>query len=174
MDRKDLNKLHQEYSRELYYYALGFVHLSDVAEEILQDAFVKLWENKDSIRNKVGYLKHIIKNLSYNYIRDNKRQEEYKNDYADFVFSSIDIDDEINETIEKIRSSISKLPKQAQKVLILKCVSGLKNNEISEELGISVNTVKSHLKVAYKKIKEDVNVSTIATNMLVYIFFKHF
>ena len=69
--------------------------------------------------------------------------------------------------LEKIRQALQVLPSQCRTVFMMSSLEGKKYKEIAEELNISVNTVKSQVKIAYRKIKEGVGHRMSAMNLLI-------
>lgn len=148
-----LERLYRKHSKRLFYYCFGLVGDTCKAEEIVQDAFIKYWENRESVRDEYNYLLYIIKHSSLNYLRDSRLEKERMDDYFDNQ-SVKDLDQQrIVELVEKVRNEIKELPEKCQKIFILKCIEGQKYQEIAEDMGISVNSVKTQVKIAYKKIR---------------------
>lgn len=150
-------KLFIEYHTPLCIYAYQYVVDHDVAKDIVQDVFHDLWIKFDSID-----FSYTPKPLLYKYTR-NKAIDYLKNvvsknnlsadDYARYLLN--DPDEEINfrELSEAIQMCIDQLPPRCRNIYVLSRVKGLKNREISDELGISVKTVEKQLSKALNTIK---------------------
>ena len=127
----------------------------EVAEDIVQDVFIRLWEKKaeyDKIPDFRTFLYVAVRNLCYNYLRD-------KNKTIDF--SQIELPDKQlsfqeqliqEETYRLISNAIAELPVQSGKIMRL-ALEGKQNKEISEILGIAVTTVKTLKYNALKMLK---------------------
>ncbi|MGQ1785533.1 MULTISPECIES: RNA polymerase sigma-70 factor [unclassified Saccharicrinis] len=136
-------------------FCFDFLKSTDVAADIAQDAMIKFWRNREtqkSIKQAKVYLYTIARNDCINQIKHNQVVEEHQFKYSEnttFILNSY-IEDEVFDILE---SAVSKLPGQSQNIIRL-ALKGLKNNEIAEELDITVNTVKTLKKSAYKSLRE--------------------
>ena len=127
----------------------------EVAEDIVQDVFIRLWEKKaeyDKIPDFRTFLYVAVRNLCYNYLRDKKKTID---------FSQIELPDKQlscqeqliqEETYRLISNAIAELPVQSGKIMRL-ALEGKQNKEISEILGIAVTTVKTLKYNALKMLK---------------------
>lgn len=123
-----------------------------LAEDIAQDAFVKLWNERETlldIQSIKSYLYVSVKNLCLNHLRRNTVEDKYTSsiDQEDFFQFNNRVMEE--ETYRILQQAIDKLPEQRRKIMLL-TLQGVKNQEIAERLGISVNTVKT---LKYKSLK---------------------
>ncbi len=132
-----------------------YVVNSHVAEDIAQDAFVKYWNkriNFNSIPQIKSYLYVTVRNASLNHLRDHAKNTESE------ILDKEEVEDQISKDIIEEESyrlfyqAVNQLPVQMKSV-ILYSLKGLKNKEIAEMMEISNNTVHSHKKEAYKRLK---------------------
>ncbi|MGD9929568.1 MAG: RNA polymerase sigma-70 factor [Mangrovibacterium sp.] len=137
-----------------------------VAEDILQDVFLKVWEKRQDIAsvNIEGYLFRLVRNRCLDYIKFvkvisekeielnsfQKFEELYR---IDFVRDEpyLLIQEEIKNEIEK---TIESLPPRCKEVFLLSKIEGLRNREIAEKLQISIKNVERHLARATKTFKD--------------------
>ena len=132
------NSFFESYSERLYLYALGFVGNRAEAEDIVQDTFIYLWVNRAKITHSgslYAYLSRSVKNSCI----DRKLHAEVEQRYLREMMASV----------------MDSLPPKCKEIFILGCVEGLSYKDVAEQLGVSVNTVKTQVKVAYKKIKSE-------------------
>lgn len=169
---RELSSLYDSVGDDLYYYALGFVQDDAVAEDILQCSFVKLWESYSEINDKIGFLKTTIRNSSVNHIRDSKITERREQSYIDYHESNNVDYTSLLEKAEQINNVIKNLPDKCQKIFLLNVVEGLRYVDIAEDLDISVNTVKSQVKKAYRIIREKVDQNQMEL-LIIFIFFQN-
>ena len=144
-DIKAFETLFQEFYPSLCVFALHYVEDATVAEDIAQEAFVKLWEKRnvyESIPCLKTFLYVSVKNLCLNYIRDRKETIDYTSpvvEKQEFTFENKLIEEE---TYRILTSAVNALPPQSAKIIKLS-LDGKQLKEISEILNISVNTVKT-------------------------------
>ncbi len=125
-------------------FANKYLKDKDVSLDVVQDAFLYLW-NKDadfhSVNAAKSYLYQYVKNRSLNFLRDNelRKKIDLKNMESEIFFKDNLVEEE---TYQIIFDAIRTLPPQGQRVIELS-LDGLKNQEIADQLGISINTVKT-------------------------------
>jgi RNA polymerase sigma-70 factor (ECF subfamily) len=154
--------------RELYpslcVYAKKFTLQKEIAEEIVQQIFFKLWENRKDIdihTSLKSYLFKAVHNNSLKYLNSKKFEEDYKKFNEEILLHKTDFLPDF-ELSEKINKSIDDLPPQCRKIFILSRFDNLKHAEIAEKLHISVKTVEVQIRraniVLRKKLQEFVPV----------------
>jgi RNA polymerase sigma-70 factor (ECF subfamily) len=157
MTKTQLKSIYEAESKGLFYFANTYVKDSDKAKDIVQSAFIKLWENRSRVENPKAFLKKSIVNISLNTIRTDKNRAAREQFYIDEErLNEINIEN-FSSKNTKVTKLLNQLSEDIRKTIILKCVNELKYTEIAEELGVPVNTVKSRLKVGYRKMREGVS-----------------
>ena len=159
--------LFREYYVALCSYARRYVGRKDVAEEIVSETFLKIWETRGSLQINTSvkaYLFQAVCNNSLSYLRKLKKDLVLDEYFMDTVSENIGfstIADEMDEqsltmenTNAKIIEAINQLPEQQQKVFRLKRFEGKKNKEVAEILGLSVKTVEMHLSKATLNLQQ--------------------
>lgn len=143
----------------LYRFSFSFVKYREVAEEIVSDVFIKVWQMRSrltAIHNLKVYLLTIAKIFSINYIQRN-----YKN--ASLSLDEMDIEPAIaysnpeelyisSEMLHTIGQAIQQLPPQCRLIFLLVKEDGLTYKEVAEVMHISVLTVRNQLAIAIRKI----------------------
>jgi RNA polymerase sigma-70 factor, ECF subfamily len=147
-----------------------------VAEEIVQDVFVKIWEKRDQITIKgsfSAYLATSVKNNSINYLKHVSIVKNFeRSELTRISIDASDTEEEMQdlELESAILNAISDLPAQRKKVFLLSRVEGLKYHEIAEKLGLSVKTIEAQMGKALKhlrsKLKDYVSILTILISIL--------
>lgn len=150
----------------LFNFANGYLNDEENTKEVLQDVFLKLWDNRTKLAettNLNAYLFTLTRNRCIDLIRRERlmlqfradKQEEYRRLSENFDALSDPILDDIfaMEIQSEINRAIGNLPEQCRKVFIMSRTNGLKNKEISESLELSEKTVESHLTKALKTIR---------------------
>ncbi len=155
-------KFYKDYFTPLCNHAYKIIKDESASSDIVQDTLIKLWESNtkfENIKTLTVYIYKAVNNSSLNYIR-NKNTEDTR--LKQWSFINLDISNEAfssivtEEVVRKLRSLIMTLPKDRREVLFMS-MSGMKGEEIAEELGVTIHTVKQHKYRAYKYIKEKMN-----------------
>lgn len=149
------NLFFKEYTEQLYLYVMAFVKERLVAEDIVQDAFIYLWTNRARIvftGSVYSYLLQTVKNACFNYKTHLEVEKKYQNAMLQTVETESS-ETEWEELRQKVMEAIDSLPPKCREIFILGTLEGLKYQEIAERLDISVNTVKTQMKYAYRKVK---------------------
>lgn len=157
MDKQTFEQLFRENYSLLCTYACRFVADKQIAEDIVQNFFIALWEKRHlsvTADNFLPYGYRSVKNGCINYIK----LEIIMDDFYSTLIS--EWRDQVEENADfphkkEIRDALQKLPEKCRRVFLLKCVRGLKYKEIAEVAGISVNTVKYHLGEAFRIMREE-------------------
>lgn len=142
---KAFELLFREFYPSMCVVAMRFVADQDAAEDIAQEAFIKLWEKRtayEDIPSLKTFLYVSVKNLCFNHIRNKKDTIDYTSPEAqnkEAVFKDYLIEEEAYRIIE---DAVNALPPQSQKIVKMH-LDGKQNKEIAETLNISVNSVKT-------------------------------
>lgn len=154
-DAKAFEDLFNQLYPSMCVVAREYVKDDGVAEDIAQEAFIKLWNAKDqydNINSLKSFLYVMVKNLSLNHLKRDKLGNKYTDslDKEDFLHFNNTVIEE--ETYRILQQAIEALPKQSSKVMMLS-LQGMQNQEIAERLDVSVNTVKTLKYNALKTLK---------------------
>ena len=146
--------------RPLCLYALHYVQDVDLAEDIVQDSYASLWEKLqegDHVLNLKSYLYMMVRNRCLDHLRKKGLPTESLKPYD--TYGIIDDDDaqERSQTEARLWTAIDSLPEKCREVFIMSKRDGLKYEEIAEELGLSVNTVRNQISKALKVLKEGIH-----------------
>jgi len=151
--------LFRSHFKGLCFFAQKYVKDIDTAKEIVQDAFLSMWEKRDTIdldRPVKSYLTMVIHNKCTNYLRDNRKFDsnilEIENllDVPEYESTDSLVTDELK---EKIDSALNDLPEKCREVFVLNRYENLKYQEIAEKLQISVKTVETQMSKALQHMR---------------------
>ena len=159
--------IYLSYFSKMKYFAKEYVISEEDAENIVQDVFVELWENKEMLNmhmNLIAYLFTTIKNKCLNHLRHklvvqetaSKLQEEYTISLRMNLDSLEAFDNNLfsDQDIEKIISrALDTLSEKCRTIFIMSKIEGKKQKEIAQELNISINTIETQMGIAYKKLR---------------------
>ena len=148
----------------------------DVAKDIVQDIFFKLFERGHSLPDNFqlkSWFYRVARNAAVDYLRHLQVEDKYKFLMAEAMISIPDIDEEIDEQVyAKVNLAIESLPEQCRLIIKLNVLEGKKYQEIAEELGITINTIRTQVSRGYKKLRE-ILAEEVGTSVLIYIFLKN-
>lgn len=162
-------QLYHNYKVRLYHNILRLIKTDEIAEELLQDLFVKIWvgrENLDPDKSFKAYLFKIAENLVYDFFRraaTNKKLENHL--IATSPVKSNELEQEIyfKESTRVFNTAIEKLPPRRKQIYILCKVEGKSYEEVSNLLGISISTINEHIVKASRLVRKFFLLSTQAS-----------
>jgi RNA polymerase sigma-70 factor (ECF subfamily) len=167
-DKNAFECLFNAYYGQLFNYACEILKDHDLAEEVVEETFVRIWESRQQIHIQTSiqsYLFRSVYNRCLNHLKHKKilekhrlffqhhvNWEDYNTSYSfDFPLSRL-----LNKELENIvDQAISKLPDQCRTIFIMSRYDELKHEKIAEKLGISQNTVKTQISRALNKLRKD-------------------
>jgi RNA polymerase sigma-70 factor (ECF subfamily) len=167
-DEKAFELLFKLYYAELCHYARTFVRDNDLARDIVQDTFMRIWEKKEQIRIHTSwrvYIYRSVHNHAINYLSKNQtwkqRQQEiaeeirYQHELATRYLEEEAIDKAASEDIHhRLQAALRDLPDQCRTIFLMSRRQDLSYPQIAEQLHISINTVKTQMKRALQKLRE--------------------
>lgn len=146
-----------------------------LAEEVVQECFVKLWLNKERINPQYElwyYLYVMCKRLCLNSIRNQRvAKEASQHVYVTPAINDVEEGLHYGELQQLLQSYIDRLPEQQRIAFNLSRKEGLSHQEISGKMGISQNTVKNHISQALKALRRWLVNIDYTTIFIFYFFF---
>lgn len=156
---KEYKVLFDTYHTSLCLFANKYLRDIDASKDVVQDVFVKLWHQQIVIKDEnaiKSYLYTSVKNKSLDYLKSknyNSFQQLSKKELEFFESDSFFEKELLLEEVERmVDIAVNTLPFKCKEIIRLS-LKGFKNNQISEELCISINTVKTQKKIAYQKLR---------------------
>jgi RNA polymerase sigma-70 factor (ECF subfamily) len=140
-------------------YAKTLLKDHDTSEEIVQDLFFSLWQNKEKINIESslnGYLFRSVHNRCLHYIEHLKVVERHENEMSKqspYAESPADVL-QYRELQARIARTIEKLPERCGQIFCMSRFEGLKYSEIAEKLSVSVKTVEANMGRALKEFRK--------------------
>lgn len=157
--RKAFHILYERYKAPMLYYAAKRVSL-DIAEDLVHDVFIKVWNNRNQINIKeqfVGYLFKSLRHRIIDYMSRDVNAQTYLNSLSAFTAEQAPdrTDDKVREElfIQGIYTLIEHFNPQYLEIFKLR-VEGFTNPEIAEKLSISEKTVRNQYSILLKYLKE--------------------
>ncbi len=175
-DERMFEFIFKAYFLRLMAFAIKYIPDRTEAEDIIQEAFFKVWMKRDEIEESTfqSYLFTLVRNACINHIKHQKVVNDYNFElenkikgeglyYADFFSDPYHLT-VFNEIQNEIETVMNNLPEQTRKVFLLSRFEGFKNSEIAKKLNVSLRTVEKHNTRALQKLK-----THFASNYLVAI-----
>lgn len=169
-DQRALEKLYQYFHGKLFRFVRTLVRQAEVAEEIVEDLFVKLWEKRPVLReieNLQVYLYVAARNRSLNYLDWKSRDIiSYVEMYPIDIPASPESPDSLLMTKEmsaRINQAVDALPARCKLIFKLVREEKMKYREVAEVLDISVRTVDSQMTIAMKKLAATITLYITST-----------
>lgn len=152
--------LYKKYWKQVYNFSRLYLTSQSVAEEVVQEVFIKVWESRDFMRegdNFKGLLFIITRNLIFNMHRKNLNEDFYKMTVLSAMENSYDIEEEIDAKNlgEYIDLLIADLPPRRREIFNLSRKENKSYKEISLLLGISEKTVENQIGEALKFLRKN-------------------
>ncbi|NPA36785.1 MAG: RNA polymerase sigma-70 factor [Chlorobi bacterium] len=164
-DHQVFEKIFKRYYNALFFFAVHYVKYESDAENLVQETFLSLWENRKTIQGASEYslkawLYNTIKNKCLNFLEKEASKKKYS-EYLQkkflldiYVLKDFDIDEVVfDELTGLLNKAIESLPAQSRAVFEMNRLKGMKNKEIAEELGISVKAVEANMTRALKLLR---------------------
>ena len=149
----------KRYYKPLLAYITTFTKDYTEAEDIVQQSFVTIWEERKKLKKNISpksYLYKIAYNNYINQYRTHKKHNSFVDEFKVLALQEYIIEDneEANKRLVKLMSIVKSLPPRCQEILRLSKQENLKYKEIAKQLDISEKTVDAQLQIAYKTIRE--------------------
>jgi len=162
--KSEFEQLYNAYSRQIYGFALRLSNGdSYLAEEVVQETFIRLWEHWDGLNDQqaaLGYLFSTAKHIFLNYCEHEMVRYVYEG-YVMLHESEMTLEAENSQDAQSLeqylKQVIANMPPMRKKVFTMSRFEHKTNKEIAAELGISVKTVEVHITLALKELKNKLN-----------------
>lgn len=159
-DEQAFTELYQHFAKRLLHFAKAIVRLKEASEEVVEDVFIRLWQNRhriNEIDNLTIYLYVSVKNAALNCLSARAREMTVS------PFDGLDIEVDAltlnpyelmvtEEMLQRMHQAIDSLPPRCKMIFKLVREDGLKYKEIACILNISVNTIDVQMAIAVKRI----------------------
>lgn len=141
-------------------YADSLIKDKGLAEDIVQNVFVRVWEKRGNLKEKFSIKSFLYKSVYNEFIDQNRKQrfvttleKKYIEALSDIVKEDTDVLDKL---FSKVQKEIHKLPPKCKVIFLMSKKEGLSNVEIAEHLNLSIKTIESHITKAFRILREKV------------------
>ena len=168
--------LFDQYSQKLFRFANSYLKAEAEAEEIVQEVFLKIWENRQKLKNETSFKSYLF-TIAFNSIRKhfNKkaRDEKYRDEILTQLASenaSIESKPEFEIFVSRLEKLIEQMPDRRKEIFLKRKKMGLSVREIASEMKISPKTVENQITEAMNFLKKEFNNGSISGMLFFYIF----
>ena len=160
-DKTAFELLFRFYYPGLVIFAKHIVLDIDEAEEIVQDFFVQVWDNRKNIKKSSSLKNYFfvsVKNRAFNFLKREKIREKTLNELKYLVETDILFQADlfiVSELQEQINRAFDKLPDRTLEIFLLSRSKGLSNGEIAAQLSLSKRTVETQISKALKILRNE-------------------
>lgn len=163
-DIRSFDFLFGKYYKDLVLFCKVFLKDQSHSEDIVQDIFVRLWENRENLKIDSSLKGYLMTSAKNNCFEELKHQEVVRNhqDYILYRNDVLDYDTEhyllYTELNERLQEAMQKLPEDMRIIFEMNRFKNLKYREIAEKLNISVRTVENKISKTLELLRKQLNV----------------
>ena len=162
-DKKAIDRLYEKFHARIFYFALSFLKNEEDSYDIVQEVFIKLWENRSTYQNYTN-IDALIFTLAKNTVLSVFRKRASEQKYLEFLGYSAQTNNEAtSEQVDysflkqQYESIIPQLPPKRKEIFMLSREKGLSNKEIAKLKGISEKTVEDHITKSLAFLKKHIS-----------------
>jgi len=161
-DEKAFEQIFHHYFPFIVSFVLKITHTQHTAEEIAQEAFLRLWQRREEfqqISNVRAWLYRVSANLAFDHLKKEANHNQLIRFYCQRPGDYDDTEKmfDLKQSKAIIADVVNHLPEQQKMAYRLSREEGLNHQEIADKMNISANTVKNHITKALQKIKQAIN-----------------
>ena len=171
-------RLFKNYSQKLYRFSFSYLKSETEAEEIVQDVFMKLWENRHHLKSDTSFQSYLF-TIAFNAIRKHfnkkSRDENYATGILEFLASenaSIETNPDYEILIAKLEQLIGQMPERRKEIFMKRKKEGISVREIAMSMDISPKTVENQITEAMNFLKKEFEKDRILGMIFLCIFQK--
>lgn len=155
-------KIFRKYYKWLCNYILSLSGDPDLAEDIVQEVFIKLWESRNDISINTSVKYYLLKACHRGFLQHTREVKQENNLLKTLKWDTLyDLHSEDQKSmttkIQAVHRAIEQLPPQCKEAFLLSRYNRLKYKEIAEEMGISIKTVEIHISKALSLLRQNIS-----------------
>jgi RNA polymerase sigma-70 factor (family 1) len=157
---QEFETLFTQHYKSLCYVAFKIVRNWEAAEDLAQEFFIRCWQGRDSLHIEesfIAYAVRSVRNRSLNYLQKEEVRQRHEGGSGsaghEDPHTAATLQQQKDEQRARLLQAIEALPEQRRKVFVLVHFHQVTYGEAAEKLGLSLNTVKTHMKLAYSALR---------------------
>ncbi len=169
-------RLFEIYSQKLYRFAVSYLKTEAEAEEIVQEVFLKIWENRHKLKDERSFKSYLF-TIAFNAIRKqfNKKAKDakYRTEILEYLASdnsSIETKSEFEVLVSRLDQLIDQMPDRRKEIFLKRKKNGMSVREIASAMFISPKTVENQITEAMNFLKKEFESDKISGILFFYIF----
>jgi RNA polymerase sigma-70 factor (ECF subfamily) len=177
-DVLSFDHIFKKYHKKVYYFAISYLKNKEEAEDVVQEVFMNLWKYRDQINEYYVFSKYLFK-ITYNATCKKFRKQASDKKQLEETLQNILIEDnstnleiEYNNLLETSNILIDKLPSRQKSIFLLSLKEQLTNEQIAQQLNISIKTVENYLAAAKTSLRKSLSDGHILSILFIWLFFK--
>jgi RNA polymerase sigma-70 factor len=172
-DREAFDAIYWRYSPKVYNTVFYLLNDSAIAEDVVQELFLTIWEKRSNIRpelNFEAYISTIARHLAYKYVEETFHKNRLTDELGHIELKTDSGEDRIeaDSLRDYILNVISSFPEMRRKVFIMSRFENLSHAEIAQRLSLSERTVEAHIYQALKELRKILGNKAVAF-LLIYL-----
>ena len=172
------DSLFKVYSSKLYSFALKYFKNEAEAKELVQEVFVKVWENRQTLKSELSFKSYLF-TIALNQIRKYFNKKATALRYIESLqkepvvaYNQVSHEDDYEMVLRQINLIIEQMPPRRREILMKKKIEGKSSKEIAIELNISPGTVDNQISEALRFIRSQISIENFSLFLfaVLYIF----
>lgn len=159
------------YHGKLTTYAFNLIHDKDLAEDIVQNVFLKIWKKRNKLKPDLSIQNLLYKSVYNEFIdqyRKSKKTVALEKKYIDALSTVVDEEDgqSLERLFDTVKKEIENLPPKCKQTFLLSKKEGLTNIEIAEHLDVSIKSVEKHISKAFSILRKKIDIPMFYISLL--------
>ncbi|RKD86379.1 RNA polymerase sigma factor [Mangrovibacterium diazotrophicum] len=169
------DQIFSKYGDRLFGFALGYLKSKEETEELVQDVFLKIWENRKNLKKEAS-LKSYLFTIAYHNIclhfRKKRRHTRFLLEKSISENNIVDLEEQLEyrATIEELDKLIDKLPAKQKAIFIKSRKEGKSTREIAKEMNLAPGTVDNNISAAIKFLRQHISPNNLGMLLFFAIF----
>jgi RNA polymerase sigma-70 factor (family 1) len=159
LDQAEFERIYERAQPGLFWLSVRILENQQEAEDVVTESFLKLWHHRAGFSQEaaaVAWLRVTTRNACLNLLRQNEARSTRLREMTELMENveyEMHHEDLLAALLEEVLEAIAALPEKSREVFQLRYLHGLRNEEISERLGIRYQSVRNHLTTALKTLR---------------------
>lgn len=172
-------RLFESYSQKLYRFSLSYLKSETEAEEIVQDVFLKLWENRKQLKSDTSFQSYVF-TIAFNAIRKHFNKKAREKQYAIQILESLASEHASVESypdyellVAKLGQLIGQMPERRREIFIKRKKEGISVSDIALTMNISPKTVENQITEAMNFLKKEFEKDRLSGQLFLFLMCNH-